>query len=230
MQTLKERLDAFLKEKNLSQGRFAEATGLSNGFANNVGDSISTKSLSKIQKAFPDLNPLWLTSGEGEMLSADKDDLEVNQIYHPKYTEKVEDQLSVPLYDLEATASLAELFTNREENILGQISIPNIPVCDGAVHVRGDSMYPLLKSGDIVAYKIVPNEMQYIIFGEMYLLSIDMMGDEYLTVKYIQQSEKGKDWVKLVSYNTHHQPKDFPLSSIKAMALVKFSIRMNTMS
>ena len=169
-------------------------------------------------------------TGEGEMLSTKKDDLEVNQIYHPKYTEKVEEQLSVPLYDLEATASLAELFTNRDENILGQISIPNIPACDGAVHVRGDSMYPLLKSGDIVAYKIVPNEMQYIIFGEMYLLSIDMMGDEYLTVKYIQQSEKGKDWVKLVSYNTHHQPKDFPLSSIKAMALVKFSIRMNTMS
>jgi len=90
-------------------------------------------------------------------------------------------------------------------------------------------MYPLLKSGDIVAYKIVPNEMQYIIFGEMYLLSIDMMGDEYLTVKYIQQSDKGKEWIKLVSYNTHHQPKDFPLSSVKAMDLVKFSIRINTM-
>ena len=56
-----------------------------------------------------------------------------------------------------------------------------------------------------------------------------MDGDEYLTVKYVNHSERGDNWIKLVSYNQYHQPKDFPLSSVKAMAIIKLSIRMNTM-
>ena len=39
--------------------------------------------------------------------------------------------------------------------MLDYISIPRLPKCDGAVYVTGDSMYPLLKSGDIVLYKEV---------------------------------------------------------------------------
>ena len=154
---------------------------------------------------------------------------QVETIYKPAYAEKIEEEGNVILYDVEAAANLKNLFDNKDENILGMIHIPNIPKCDGAVYVKGDSMYPLLKSGDIVAYKEIPLDMQHIFFGEMYLVSIDMDGDEYLTVKYVNHSDKGDDWIKLVSYNQYHQPKDFPLSSVKAMAIIKLSIRMNTM-
>ena len=154
---------------------------------------------------------------------------EVTIINKPKYTEKVEENGELYLYDIEAAANLKSLLVNKDQNILGKISIPNIPKCDGAVYVKGDSMYPLLKSGDIIAYKEVPVEIQHIFYGEMYLVSIDIEGEEYLTVKYINQSERGCEWIKLVSYNQHHQPKDFPLSSVRALALVKLSIRMNTM-
>ena len=154
---------------------------------------------------------------------------QVETIYKPTYAEKIEEEGNVILYDVEAAANLKHLFDNKDENILGMIHIPNIPKCDGAVYVKGDSMYPLLKSGDIVAYKEIPLDMQHIFFGEMYLVSIDMDGDEYLTVKYVNHSDKGDDWIKLVSYNQYHQPKDFPLSSVKAMAIIKLSIRMNTM-
>lgn len=154
---------------------------------------------------------------------------QVETIYKPTYAEKIEEDGNVILYDVEAAANLKHLFDNKDENILGMIHIPNIPKCDGAVYVKGDSMHPLLKSGDIVAYKEIPLDMQHIFFGEMYLVSIDMDGDEYLTVKYVNHSDKGDDWIKLVSYNQYHQPKDFPLSSVKAMAIIKLSIRMNTM-
>ena len=154
---------------------------------------------------------------------------QIETIYKPSYSEKIEEEGNVILYDVEAAANLKHLFDNKNENILGMIHIPNIPKCDGAVYVKGDSMYPLLKSGDIVAFKEIPLDMQHIFFGEMYLVSIDMDGDEYLTVKYVNHSEKGEDWIKLVSYNQYHQPKDFPLSAVKAMAIIKLSIRMNTM-
>lgn len=172
------------------------------------------------------INSDYILTGRGTPL---RENIEATQVYHPKYTEKLESEGMITLYDVEAAANLKTLFENKDQNILGQINIPNIPKCDGAVYVKGDSMYPLLKSGDIVAYKEIPLEMNHIFFGEMYLVSIDLDGDEYLTVKYVQHSEKGEDWIKLVSYNQNHQPKDFPLSSVRAMALVKLSIRMNTM-
>lgn len=181
--------------------------------------------IDKIVTAFPEIDANWLIYDD----YATPLRTEVTQVYHPKYTEKLESEGAITLYDVEAAANLKSLFDNKDQNILGQINIPNIPKCDGAVYVKGDSMYPLLKSGDIVAYKEVPLEMSHIFFGEMYLVSIDLDGDEYLTVKYVQHSEKGEDWIKLVSYNQNHQPKDFPLSSVRAMALVKLSIRMNTM-
>lgn len=180
--------------------------------------------LSAVCSAREEINADYILTGRGTPLRT-----EVTQIFQPKYAEKTEEEGVITLYDVRAAANLRTLFDNKDQNILGQINIPNIPKCDGAVYVKGDSMYPLLKSGDIVAYKEIPLEMSHIFFGEMYLVSIDLNGDEYLTVKYVQHSDKGDDWIKLVSYNPNHQPKDFPLSSVRAMALVKLSIRMNTM-
>lgn len=196
---------------------------ISSWIVRDVGNSITNKILSR----FPEVNNVWLLTGEGEMLSSSQPN--VTQVFEPKATEATEMLGTVTLYDIEAAANLKTLLINKDQNILGQISIPNIPKCDGAVYVKGDSMYPLLKSGDIVAYKEIPVDLQHIFFGEMYLVSIDLDGDEYLAVKYVQHSERGDEWIRLASYNPHHEPKDFPLSSVRALALVKLSIRMNTM-
>ena len=107
------------------------------------------------------------------------------------------------------------------------IHIPNLPKCDGAIYVVGDSMYPLLKSGDIVLYKQL-NSLNDVFWGDMYLLSIDIDGEEYVTVKYIQKSEK-EGCIKLVSQNPHHADKDVEMGRVRALALVKASIRMNSM-
>ena len=88
-------------------------------------------------------------------------------------------------------------------------------------------MYPLLKSGDIVLYKQL-RDLDDIFWGDMYLLSIDMDGEEYVTVKYIQRSER-EGYVKLVSQNQHHADKEIEMRRIRALALIKASIRMNSM-
>ena len=120
--------------------------------------------------------------------------------------------------------------TNSNDQIpIDYISIPNLPKCDGALTVAGDSMYPLLKSGDIVAYKEIQDLQNDIFWGEMYLVSIQLGDEEYVSVKWVQKSEKGDTHIRLVSENQHHQPKDIPLSKVRAMALVKASIRINSM-
>lgn len=67
--TVKERLIQFIKYKSLSQKRFEEAVGLSNGYVNNIRRSITEDKLQKIALRYPELNKLWLLTGEGEMLN-----------------------------------------------------------------------------------------------------------------------------------------------------------------
>ena len=220
-------LRQIIKNQGVTNKVVADALGIE---STNIGryDDLSKRKLSELITISKSLN-MSLSELIQQSVSDDVELEEVTIINKPKYTEKVEENGELYLYDIEAAANLKSLLVNKDQNILGKISIPNIPKCDCAVYVKGDSMYPLLKSGDIIAYKEVPVEIQHIFYGEMYLVSIDIEGEEYLTVKYINQSERGCEWIKLVSYNQHHQPIDFPLSSVRALALVKLSIRMNTM-
>ena len=52
-------------------------------------------------------------------------------------------------------------------------------------------------------------------------------GEEYITVKYVQKSEH-EGFIKLVSQNQHHADKEVEMSRIRAIALIKASIRMHT--
>ena len=147
-----------------------------------------------------------------------------------KTMDSIHEIQEVPLYDLEATAGLQELFSGGKSavQILDTIKIPHLPKCDGAISITGDSMYPLLKSGDMVLYKEIP--LDSIFYGEMYLLSYKIDDwEEYVTVKYVQKSDLGDEYLKLVSQNQHHQPKDVLKAHITAIAIIKASIRINTM-
>lgn len=158
-----------------------------------------------------------------------KNDLET-QVFKLK-TDKLELSQYVPLYNLEATAGMVSIFNSHNDlaKPIDFISIPNLPKCDGAIYVSGDSMYPLLKSGDIIMFKQIHDIVDNIFYGEMYLVSLNVDDEEFVSVKWVQKSDKGDDYIKLVSQNTHHQSKDVKLSKIRALALVKASIRMNSM-
>ncbi|MBR6830810.1 MAG: helix-turn-helix domain-containing protein [Tidjanibacter sp.] len=169
------------------------------------------------------VNPEWIDRGKGEMFNCSPDEF---QTFRKKSDSTVPYQ-SVPLYNIEGTAGLVPLFLDKERHQpIDYIHIPNLPKCDGAIYVAGDSMYPLLKSGDIVLYKQM-NDIENIFWGDMYLLSIDIDGEEYITVKYIQKSDK-EGYVRLVSQNPHHADKDVRISQIRALAFIKASIRMNS--
>lgn len=221
---IKGRIQQYIDLKRISINSFEQSVGFSNGYWRKT-KSISAAAVESILRVYSDLNPRWVMLGEEDMLEIE-DNPNVTLLSHSKVPETLSSQ-DIILYDINAAANLKTLLGDKTQNILGKISIPDIPKCDGAVYVKGDSMYPLLKSGDIIAYKEVHN-FDSVVKGEMYLISFELDGDEYLTVKYVNHSEK-EGCIKLVSYNPHHDPMDIPVSSIYAMALVKVSIRMNTM-
>ena len=231
MDTIKNRLKRLAQTEGLSMRAFEETCGLGRGNISNMSQEggIGSDKLTKIIDAFPMVDLYWLLTGEGDMLKSDKYEpiVEVKPIHHPRSVEKKEDMQVVYLYDFEATAGLKTLFDNKRNNIIDTIKIPKLPKCDGAIHIVGDSMYPLLKSGDIILYKEISPSIENIIYGEVYLLSYDIDGDDYVVVKYIRKSEKGEPFITLGSENPDYASRDIDFHRITAIALVKASVRIN---
>lgn len=228
---ISKRIGEFIEAVGLSYYAFENSIGASRGAVSKaVKDekSIGSNVIERIISTYPQLSPNWLVTGNGDMLLSESEMPLGVTTFRLKTDVTVESQ-KIPLYDLEAVAGIVPLFgsagkTKPED----YISVPHLPKCDGAVYVTGDSMRPILNSGDIVMYKILDDVKNSIFYGEMYLLGLDMGGDEYITVKYIHRSDE-PEHIKLVSENPKHQPKDVPMESIRALALVKGSIRINAM-
>ena len=193
---------------------------------------IQSKWVSLISEIYPDINTVWLLTGKGEMLINSETNTMVAEpasVYALR-SDRNHAHQRIPLYNVEATAGIVPLFENPNEYDTGEyLDIPNLPKCDGALFVTGDSMYPLLKSGDIIAYKQINDIINGIFWGEMYLVSILVDDEEYVTVKFLQKSPQGDDYIKLVSQNKHHQDKDVLITSIRKLALIKASVRINSM-
>ncbi|RKT01047.1 helix-turn-helix domain-containing protein [Chryseobacterium defluvii] len=66
--TVKERLKFYLKNKKISQGKFAESINVSSGYVNAIRKSIQPDKLTLIKNIYTDLNIDWLLTGDGEML------------------------------------------------------------------------------------------------------------------------------------------------------------------
>lgn len=71
METVKDRIITYIKYTGISQKKFEETVGISNGYVNNVKASPSSTVLQKIFGAYPELNKDWLLTGEGPMLTSD---------------------------------------------------------------------------------------------------------------------------------------------------------------
>lgn len=232
--TIKERILSFLEYNGIKKVDFYQATGVadSNFKGKNLYSQPGGDVLVKILTSYPNISAEWLLTGEGDMLKSkhtEEPQIEIKPIHQPRSTEKKEETQVVYLYDFEASAGLRALFDNNRQNIIDIIKIPNLPKCDGAIHIVGDSMYPLLKSGDIILYKQMPLDINNLLYGEMYLLSYDIDGDDYIVVKYIRKSEKGEPFITLGSENPAHAPRDIDFRRITALALVKASVRINCM-
>lgn len=227
MSSINERVKEIRRSLGMTQDQLGEILGVKKSTLSMIETGKAALSNRNKQTLVEKLNidPEWIENGEGEMIR------ESSPAYIPLHRGRTDYNLSVqqiPLYNIEGTAGLVPLFLNQQGMTpIDYIQIPNLPRCDGAIYVTGDSMYPLLKSGDIVLYKQIHDLVNNIFWGEMYLISIDLDGEEYITVKYIQKSDL-PEHVKLVSQNQHHADKDLHMGRIKALALVKACIRMNS--
>ena len=227
------RIYKILQREGLSEKDFARGSGsigficpdiYKNAQKNPADPKVLEDWTNALLKRFPQYSREWIMYGTGEMLLSNN--IKPDQTFTLRTDRKVQVQ-DIPLYDLSATAGIMAIFNDVSITPEDYLRVPNLPPVDGAIYVRGESMTPLLKSGDIIIFKKLELSLDSILWGQIYLLSFDAGGDTFTVVKYIQKSDD-PGFIRLVSQNSHFEPKDIPLSSIRALAIVKASITFHT--
>lgn len=223
--TVGERVRMLRRELGLTQAEMASGMGIGKSALCMIetGKAMLSDRNRNILISKYNVNPDWITSGDGDMYNCPPEDF----VHVSRRSDSAVPLQRVPLYDVSATAGFVSIFTDPSSQIPEDyISIPGLPKCDGAVHVSGDSMYPILSNGDIILYRQT-RDVSQIMWGEMYLVVMDLDGDEYAAVKYLRRSTRA-GYAVLASHNPLYADREVPLSRIRAVALVKASISMRS--
>lgn len=114
-----------------------------------------------------------------------------------------------------------DIFNSEIEKI--PITIPNWGKDLIFINVFGDSMYPKYCSGEIIGIKEI--DKQYLNFGFAYVV---VFNDGEVYMKYIRKGKDDKHWL-LTSENEFYEPKEFLISAIKTVFIVKGVISKLTM-
>lgn len=156
-----DRILQYIDYKGINKNKFYNKTGLSNGFLDKVRD-IGVSKIEKILSAYNDINPLWLISGEGDMI------LDKNKAAEPQapYSQDAKlssngDFMHTPVVINYAKAGYLSGYADQEFiDSLPKILLPkeyekgNYLVFE----IEGDSMNDQLKEGDKVLAKELPRE------------------------------------------------------------------------
>ena len=211
---VKERLVRYLGHKGLAQGKFEKSVGMSNGYVNNIRQSIQPDKLLKIAQNYPDLNIAWLMIGSlgGQMLKEED--------ATPRRLEQDTEQHSLPLIPIEAFAGPGEP-NYEDERIQDYYTVTDFKESDFLLRVKGDSMTPKYNGGDLVACKKV-TDTYFIQWGRVYVIYTRSQG---AMIKRLQPSEK-EGWITCVSENVKYAPFDVPMEDIVSVALVNGSISL----
>ncbi|MDH6309312.1 hypothetical protein M2451_002802 [Dysgonomonas sp. PFB1-18] len=230
--TQKDRILEFLESLAISKNKFYTQTGIANGTLDKKS-GITGDTIVKIHNAYPDLSLEWLITGEGEMLKSSSFNIysDLGSIRDQYAAVANVDPATINddrLIRMESPLEFIPIFTYKElHHCEGYLSIPKLNTCDGSGYVKTDSMYPLIKPGDIVCYKTA-NNTKHIHWGEMYILYVIIDGEEYLTIKNLERSQLGDDYVCLTGQNPKYHPKDIPAANIQWKALIKAHVSYNS--
>ncbi len=189
--TVKERLEFFLKSKKISKTDFGKAVGVSNSFVSSMRKSLGPDKIQSIAQTYPDLNVEWLLTGEGEMLKSQSTkaptpstDQNNNNVLsdrqgaysaHPKKedVELVEPEeveiketivLGADIINQEGVDLGKELHKSPEEMALDVEVKPTqdvLPPHEVKIYTENDEMAPDIEPNDPVFARLIPSPKLY---------------------------------------------------------------------
>ena len=76
--TVQERVRRFVRYKGLSVSEFCRTLDVSSSYVSSMSKSMSLKMIQRISGIYPELNILWLQTGEGEMIKRQEEEAVIN--------------------------------------------------------------------------------------------------------------------------------------------------------
>lgn len=190
-------------------------------------NGLSNKLLEQILQAYPEINRVWLLTGEGNMLNYNSDNTDSNVLCEEQASYNREKKNSIIRYwiDIQATGGGLISFDDiRETYRKIDIKIPEFSDCTDAINLYGDSMAPQYKSGQIIILK--EWKETFIDYGNAYLI-ITKNGNRMVKVlRTIKDDEKN---VLCVSYNPDFDAFKLKKEDILRLYLVKGAIEKTTL-
>lgn len=215
MNSVKERLIAYLEHIGINKSEFGRRIGVSSAFITSMRKSIQPDKIAAIQREFHDLNTEWLLTGEGDMLKESATELT-----------KEDEQQEVPHVPVAALANpLAEYFGNIVRLQDCDTILSPVPGAELAITISGDSMEPKFHDNTIVFLKRI-NDAAFIPWGNT--LVLDTENGIYIKDVYPIADEPA--FIEARSSNPLYPPMRIPKTSIfgiyRVLSATKFYTTM----
>ena len=175
------------------------------------------KRLSKDIISYHHLNENWLSTGDGEMFSAQ----EMTALAIEK-----EDNPKVPFFNVnmsEIRFSEQNMFSEPPEYY---VNFKPFNDCDAYLPIYGDSMYPKYASGEIIAIREIRN-FDIIQWGEAYLVIADERANNIVTVKLLFEHPDERKLVLRSSNPNYKGDTVISKAFIKKIFIVKGKVTRN---
>lgn len=129
----------------------------------------------------------------------------------------------VPYYDVEASAHIAEVLEGGDRQPEFYIDFQPFNDCTAYLTVYGDSMYPAIQSGEVIAVKEI-RSLDVLLWGEKYLVITNEEANNLRTVKLVHQHEDDSKIILRASNPNFKGDTVIRKESIVKMFLVKGKI------
>lgn len=208
-----ERLLQFINKMNISRAEFERRSGLANGYVKKLKGNLGDGKLNDVLTAFPNLNKIWLLTGEGSMLNDNIQENTVQNMVNKQATDTFRDYETWLLPQTAHGGSLTNIpadsiFLQNCEKIVSPIK-----GVDFAISIYGESMYPEYPSGARVLIKRINPDI-FIEWGKVYVLDTS----NGVIIKEIHQSKR-EGFITCHSINPDPKFADFdvPMAEIYGM-------------
>ena len=210
-----DRIKLFREYLGIGQTAFEVNIGVARGYFSNV-KTLGSDRILRIHTKYPELNIEWLVTGNGEMIKNAEREQKTIEISESAISETK--RKGALIYDIDATCGLSGRdieFT--DEKVIGSIDAPEINSDSKIIFATGDSMLPLIASGDRVVIRKIES-WDYFNYGQVYLI----ITNEYRLIKRVRRHPKDADNLLLLrSENPDYDDIDLPKREIIHLFIVE---------
>lgn len=216
---IKQNILLYLANKGVTLYEFYKVSGVTRGILQQ-NNGISEDNIARFLAYATDINVEWLITGKGNMLKNTETGVQT-EAAAPAHSAPKNSKEGIPLIPLSAMAGAFTGDTTVMEYECERYIIPAFKGADFLIQVKGDSMLPTYRSGDLVACQRVPLSDLFFQWNKTYVLDTK----QGPLIKRVRRGSDN-DHILIVSDNTEYDSFQLARDQFYGVALVLGLVRL----